>query len=116
TVLLPWWHIYWAPCFWWLTKQFKKAGIEVIFLCHNADDHEHNYLKRALSNLVLSNANRFIVHSKSDRNNLAYRFPSTPIEVTPMPVFSHFPPPRIELPRRRRVELLFFGFVRPYKG
>jgi glycosyltransferase involved in cell wall biosynthesis len=33
-----------------------------------------------------------------------------------MPLFQNFPPSKKLLPRRSRLELLFFGFVRSYKG
>jgi glycosyltransferase involved in cell wall biosynthesis len=38
------------------------------------------------------------------------------VAVHPHPVYHHLPPSDHVLPRRARLELLFFGFVRPYKG
>lgn len=115
-VLFPWWHVYWAPCFAWLCKQFKKKNIEIVFLCHNVVEHEDALWKRLITNFVLSNAHRFIVHTLIDRDNLLKDFPNSIIHVHALPVFDHFPQPTTKLPRRARLELLFFGFVRPYKG
>ena len=115
-VVFPWWHVYWAPCFAWICKQLKKDGIEIVFLCHNAVEHEDAHWKRLASDFVLSNADRFVVHTLVDKENLLKRFPDRPVEVHPIPVYEQFPQPTIELPRRARLELLFFGFVRPYKG
>ena len=42
--------------------------------------------------------------------------PSAEIAVYPHPVFNQYPAPQKTLPRRAPLELLFFGFVRPYKG
>lgn len=115
-VIFPWWHVYWAPCFAWLCSQLKKDGIEIVFLCHNAVEHEDVRWKRLVADFVLSSANRFVVHTEVDKKNLLKRFPDTPAKVHLLPVFDHFPPPTIVLPRRAKLELLFFGFVRPYKG
>lgn len=114
--ILPWWHVYWAPCFGWISRELKRNGIEVVFLCHNAIQHEDARWKRVISDFALSAASRFVVHTSTDKENLLQRFPSRSVQMHPMPVFEHFPLPGIELPRRARLELLFFGFVRPYKG
>src|SRR5690606_3346166 len=37
-------------------------------------------------------------------------------QVHPHPTFDGYPAPERHLPRRAPLELLFFGFVRPYKG
>lgn len=115
-VVFPWWHVYWAPCFIWFCRKFKKNGVEIVFLCHNAVEHESARWKGLISDLVLSYADRFVVHTSVDKKNLLARFPQTPAEVYPLPVFDHFPAPTEKLPRRAKLELLFFGFVRPYKG
>lgn len=114
--IFPWWHVYWTPCFAWLCNRLKNDGVEVAFLCHNAVEHDDAYWKRLAGNFVLSYADRFVVHTSADKKNLLKRFPAIPVDVHPLPVFDHFPPPSIALPRRAKVELLFFGFVRPYKG
>lgn len=115
-VLFPWWHVYWAPCFAWLCARLKKPGTEIVFLCHNVTEHDDAYWKRRVSTFVLSFADRFVVHTRSDQEDLLQRFPHRPVQVHPLPIFDHFPQPTYALPRRAKLELLFFGFVRPYKG
>lgn len=115
-VVFPWWHVYWTPCFAWFGRKFRREGFEIVFLCHNSVEHEDARWKSLLSDLALSYANRFVVHTAVDKNNLLARFPDRPINVHPLPVFDHFPQPSVVLPRRAKLELLFFGFVRPYKG
>ena len=115
-VLFPWWHVYWAPCFTWITRRLRKCGIQVVYFCHNAVEHESATWKRFISDIALSSADRFIVHTSKDKNNLLERFPNAHINVHPHPVYEQFPPSKHVLPRRAKVELLFFGFVRPYKG
>lgn len=117
-IIFPWWHVYWAPCFGWMASRLKRLlpGAELVFLCHNSLEHESAIWKRLLSNNVLSMATRFLVHTKEDRKNLRQWFPEKAVDVQFMPVFDNFPVPLGKLPRRKGLELLFFGFVRPYKG
>lgn len=117
-IVFPWWHVYWAPCFGWMANRLKHLlpSAELVFLCHNSLEHESAAWKRLLSNKVLSMATRFLVHTKEDRKNLRQWFPEKSVDVQFMPVFDNFPVPLGKLPRRKGLELLFFGFVRPYKG
>lgn len=115
-VIFPWWHVYWTPCFAWISKQLKQNNIEIVFFCHNAVEHEDARWKRHLADFVLSNANRFVVHTAVDKKSLVRRLPGIPVTIHPHPIYDQFPQPTKELPRRAKLELLFFGFVRPYKG
>lgn len=115
-VVFPWWHVYWAPCFAWLSRKLRKDGVEIVFLCHNVVEHESARWKRVLTDFVLSKGSRFVVHTSVDKQNLLNRFPDCLVAIHPLPVFDQFPQPTINLPRRAKLELLFYGFVRPYKG
>lgn len=115
-VVFPWWHVYWAPCFSYLASAFVKSGIETVFLCHNVIEHENGRWKQQLTRIALSHADRFVVHTSADRMNLLERFPGVRIDVYPHPVYEQFPDATEAFPRRAKLELLFFGLVRPYKG
>lgn len=117
-IIFPWWHVYWVLCFGWMANKLKDylPGVDLVFLCHNSIDHESAAWKRLLSNKVLSMATRFIVHTKADSKNLQQWFPEKAVSVQFMPVFDNFPDPLGKLLKRKKLELLFFGFVRPYKG
>ena len=115
-VILPWWHVYWSICFGYLINTLKHDGIEIAVICHNAVEHEDARWKHWLRNWALAGAGRFLVHSLADQKNLQNEFPGKSVSVHPLPIADQFPQANIELPRRARLELLFFGFVRPYKG
>lgn len=115
-VIIPWWHVYWAPCFGWIVRALQKRGVEIVIFCHNALEHERASWKEALSSRVLRLADRFVVHTRSDGDYLKSKFPGKKITTHPHPVHSTFPDPTRTLVRRASLELLFFGFVRPYKG
>jgi glycosyltransferase involved in cell wall biosynthesis len=115
-VIFPWWHVYWSPCFIWLAYKLRKRNAEIVFLCHNVVEHESAKWKQFITRFTFSFADRFIVHTSEDKRNLLDQIDSASVAVYPMPVFNHFPQPSQVLPRRAELELLFFGFVRPYKG
>ena len=115
-VLIPWWTVFWAPCFGYISRGLKKKGIEVIFFCHNVVEHEAATWKTILTRSVLRNAHRFVVHTKEEKTNLLTLLPDANITVHPHPIYDHFPEPDGKFPRRKSLELLFYGFVRPYKG
>jgi glycosyltransferase involved in cell wall biosynthesis len=114
--VIPWWTVYWAPCFGSIAKRLRRAGVRVVFLCHNVAEHESAGWKRWLTRRVLRHGTSFVVHTREDQANLAALLPGATALVRPIPVAEQFPEPHGTLPRRAALELLFYGFVRPYKG
>jgi len=115
-LIIPWWTVFWAPTFRYFAKTLKSPGREIVFFCHNVVDHESAYWKTLLSKNVLKLADRFVTHTKQDAEKLASLVPETQVTVHPHPIYDQFPPAKGVLPRRATLELLFYGFVRPYKG
>lgn len=115
-VIIPWWTIYWAPCTLYLARRLKQAGIPIQFLCHNVIDHEAKDWKRVLTSMVLRQGVTFLVQSSGEEECLRSLVPGSRVAVHPHPVFTQYPEPARELPRRAAREFLFFGLVRPYKG
>lgn len=116
-VVIPWWTVYWLPCFRYLAGTCRRAGARVIFLCHNVVEHEAAAWKSLATRMVLQQQGAgFLVHTGVDEANLRALLPKAAILVHPHPVYDHFPAAKGVLPKRGRLELLFFGFVRPYKG
>ena len=115
-VVITWWAVFWAPCLVCMARQLERRGVTVIFLCHNVLEHEAAPWKNFLTRAALSHRRAFIVHSEADAGKLKALAPTAPIHVHDHPIYSHFPPLASVLPRRAKLELLFFGFVRAYKG
>ncbi len=115
-VLIPWWTFFLAPLSGYLALALGRQSTEVIFFCHNVFDHEESAWKRLLARLVLQRVRRFVVHTREEARRLGELVPGAVVTVHPHPTHDHFPPPRGTLPRRADLELLFYGFVRPYKG
>jgi glycosyltransferase involved in cell wall biosynthesis len=116
SVIISWWTIFFLPCFGYIAQYLRKRGVQIIFLCHNVFDHEYASWKAGLTRLILSQGNAFLVHAKEEADRLKSIVKGARIVMHPHPIFCQFPRPVRRLPRRSRLELLFFGFVRPYKG
>lgn len=124
-LVVPWWVAFWAPQTITITRLARRGGhTQVLFICHNVVEHESSLPRRALTRWTLSGGDAFIVHSNDDRRNLEALLPGARIARTVLPSFGEVAgvAPAREAAREllgigpdERV-LLFFGFVRPYKG
>jgi glycosyltransferase involved in cell wall biosynthesis len=115
-VVMPWWTVYFAPCFRYLAGALRRRGRRVIFMCHNVVDHEASPLKKATAREVLRMADAFCVHNPSEAAELGALFDAPRVAVHPHPVYVHHPAAKGTLQRRAPLELLFFGLIRRYKG
>lgn len=115
-VLFDWWTLFWAPATALMARELRRRGVRVAFLCHNLFDHDASLLKRKLACSLLSQSDAFLVHSTEQAASLESTFPGKTVITHPVPLFDQFPSPSTRLPKRGRLELLFFGFIRPYKG
>ena len=115
-VVFHWWTIFWAPCVVFMANVLRRRGIRIALICHNLVDHDAGPLKAAVARHVLGVADAYLVHSSEHRHALHVDRPGKPVEQHPIPVYGHFPPATTPLAKRGRLELLFFGFIRPYKG
>lgn len=123
-LVIPWWVTFWAPHFAYIAKTLKRAtGCEVVVVCHNVVEHEANCLKRLLSKWVLSLADRIVTHSQEETER-ARALLGAKAKVTTgyLPTYSPTAPAVEDKAEARRElgisgpVLLFFGFVRKYKG
>lgn len=122
-VIMQWWHPYFAPCCRLLEFALGK-NITKLFICHNVFPHERFPLDRFLTKQVIRKGDAFIVHSKSEEKDLMSIKPDAMYRVNPHPTYSAFrmegmtkEQAREKLQKRPDERLLlFFGFVREYKG
>lgn len=122
-VMMQWWHPYFAPCYWILEsllgKKYKK-----MFICHNVFPHERFPLDKLLTKAVLKKADYFIVHAKSDGEDLLSIKADAKFRQNPHPTYHAFQVRKLSKEQAREELhktqdeklLLFFGFVREYKG
>jgi len=121
-VVIQWWVPFMAPMTAWLASRARHLGIRVIMVCHNVLPHERSRLDTSLVRMALSRADRLIVHSIVDRTQAEALLPGCAVEVAPFPSYADVRSAgwsREHARARVGVDgqvLLFFGFVRPYKG
>lgn len=115
-VLIPWWTFFLGPMSSYIASRLRRKGLQVAFLCHNVLDHEEAAWKRALTARALKQGCRFIAHSPIEGARIGRLIGASEVTVHPHPVYAQFPLIEKRLAPRAGLELLFYGFVRPYKG
>ena len=115
-VIINWCTLCWQPAFAYMARILKKKGVKVIFLCHNIGDHGDTGLKAKLSDFLLKQADGYIVHTAQEKNHISAVKEQAAVLLRPHPIYTHFPKAKKKLSRKAELELLFFGFIRPYKG
>lgn len=121
-VIIQWWHPYFSPCYWSICKFL--GNIKVLFVCHNVFPHERFPLDKFLTRHTLGRGDYFIVHSTQDETDLQSIKKSAIYRKTVLPTFNAFKlrnltreDGRAQLQYDNSEKLLlFFGFVRKYKG
>ncbi len=113
-VILPWWVSYWAPMYAYLHFLLKKKGNKVVFLCINVFEHEDSALKKVLTKFILGRADSLIVHSEQEKSTALEINPDAMVKKHLLPLFTYDIAPAVR--SDTGLHLLFFGFVRPYKG
>jgi glycosyltransferase involved in cell wall biosynthesis len=125
--VFQWWHPFFAPSYrtaaLWLKRHSPRTTR--VFLCHNVRPHEASLVDDGLLRLAYSGADAFLIHTEGDREELARLAPGKPIAVHPHPTYDVFDDlsegelSREEARSLLKLEgevLLFFGYIRAYKG
>lgn len=126
-LLLQWWVPYWTPCLATvagLVKRFTRIPIAIV--CHNVMPHDAGVFDRRLALTVLRYGDALIVHSEQDRYRLLALLPKARVVKAYLPTYAGLAElqggvdtaalrGQLNLPPGEPI-MLFFGFVRPYKG
>ncbi len=124
-LLLQWWTPFWSPMLFFLTRLIhRRTNIRIVFLCHHIIPPDGGMFDWFLARRILWRGHAFIVMSEEDFAFLRRALPWARIKGTthpPYDVFSHLPVSRSEARAQLGLDeqepvLLFFGFVRRYKG
>ncbi len=126
-LLLQWWVPYWTPCLTTIAYLIKRnTPIKLVFICHNVVPHEGGgVLDRRFALTVLRHGDALIVHSEQDRYRLLALLPQAHVVKAHHPTYADLADQSSTSPAHVRRDLglaaetpllLFFGFVRPYKG
>ncbi|GAB4118709.1 MAG: glycosyltransferase [Roseiflexaceae bacterium] len=122
-LILQWWTPFWLPLHMTVANAARRAGIPVIYLCHQLIEPDSSPMEWQIARLGLRDANAFVMLTRRESETLARALPNRPIRAAHLPVFDEFPPlptkaaarTELGLPVDRQI-MLCFGFVRRYKG
>lgn len=124
-LVLQWWTPFWTPTLAVLSTLVKRhTPVRILYLCHHITPPDGGPFDLVLARTVLSRGDEFIVLSESDYADLRRALPQASIHLAVLPTYDTFnqDPPSAAEGRQRlgygpddRV-VLFFGFVRRYKG
>jgi len=122
-LIIQWWVPYWALTFASIAFLVRKfTPTRVLFICHNVLPHEGSVIDRLSAKLALGQGHYFIVQSQKDWEDLQRLLPEAEIRRTALPIYDAFGSEAMEgYTAKRNLGLngpvmLFFGFVRKYKG
>ncbi|MDZ7338510.1 MAG: glycosyltransferase [candidate division KSB1 bacterium] len=122
-VIFKYWMPFFAPCYAavaFLTKLLHHTRI--LYICDNIVPHERTVFDAPLTRLALAYVDHFVVMSDTVHQDLLSFVPGADVKRVPHPVYSIFGEAVPKAEARRRLGLgegpliLFFGYVRAYKG
>jgi len=123
-LLLQWWTPFWIPLLLTVSVITRRAQIPILYLCHQMIEPDSSALELLLARPALRLGDAFIVVSQKDFAMAQRMLGDKPIRAGHHPIYDGFPQQglaRVEARARLGIEpdeplLLFFGFVRRYKG
>jgi glycosyltransferase involved in cell wall biosynthesis len=129
-LIYKYWIPFFAPCFFtisFLVKMFRKT--KVLFICDNVIPHEKRIGDKFFTRLVFSTVNYFIVQSKTvEKDLIKFNKKNKPYRLSPHPLYNIFGEKLRKNEARSFIEknynvkfdkekvILFFGYIRKYKG
>lgn len=122
-VIFQYWMPFFAPALGRIAKKAKKAGSKVLVVVHNAIPHERRPGDLSLSRSFLKMADGCVVMSEAVARDLETLGVEAPIKQVVHPIYDIFGASVPQETARAQLGLaptspilLFFGFIRPYKG
>ena len=124
-ILFSFWHPFFTPSYFTVAYLAKRVtNIAICYLCHNVLPHEQSLVDYLLVRCLFSTGDAFITHSQQDYNKVIKLCPQAKIYKSPHPTYQIFTTynkiaeddAKCKLGIAGKRVLLFFGFIRKYKG
>lgn len=122
-LIFKYWMPFFGPCFGTIARLVKrKRHTRVLFICDNIVPHERRPGDMLLTRYAFRQADGFIVQSGAVERDLNEHFPGSTYRNVPHPAYEYFGD---AIPKEQARELLgisaphvvlYFGYVRRYKG
>jgi glycosyltransferase involved in cell wall biosynthesis len=121
-LVYKWWIPFFGPAYAPVLAGARKGGAVTIMIADNLLPHEKRPFDETLTRLVTDRTDGYLVMSESVGRDVARLLPGAPVRRVPHPVYAQYGAAgrsREEARSRTGLSgdvLLFFGFVRRYKG
>lgn len=123
-VIFRYWMPFMAPCLGTIARKIRKNGhTKVVAIADNVIPHEQNFFDKPLTQYFINSCDGFVTMSQSVMQDLKLFDSNKPVLYNPHPMYENFGPqlPKNEARKKLGLEtdakyLLFFGFIRKYKG
>ncbi len=122
-ILFKYWMPFFAPCYATIASMARYLlRVQVLYICDNIVPHEKKPGDKLLSKIGLKFVDSFIVQSKTVLKDLLTFRPDAVYREIPHPVYEIFPPPIPKKEARKKLKIiednviLYFGYIRAYKG
>jgi glycosyltransferase involved in cell wall biosynthesis len=122
-VIIQWWVPYWALALASVAFLLRRfTPVKVVFICHNIVPHEGSIVDTFLTRLALAQGQYFILQSEKDLSDLKALLPHAQAVRTVLPLYDTYQWEVMEEAAAKAAlglagpVVLFFGFVRKYKG
>lgn len=122
-VVVQWWHPFFTPSYAAILAYLRRRcpTVRRILISHNTRPHEAVPGQDAALRLIARLCDSIIVHARSEYDLTLKIAPQATVKIVDYPMLAtgRSLPPRVEAQQRLGVSgrvLLFFGYVRPYKG
>jgi len=121
--LFVWWNPFFGPAYGTIARTLKRrTGCGIVFVAENVVSHENRFVDQYLTRYALGQADYFLVLSGVVHSRIHSLYPTVPIRQAALPIYDCYMPEgldRAEVRRSLGLErptVLFFGYVREYKG
>ncbi len=122
-VIIRYWMSFMAPAFGTIARELKKSGARIISITDNIVPHEKRFFDSAFTNYFLSACDGFLSMSKEVQQQAQALQPNKTVAYVPHPMYDMFGPviDKVDAISKLGLDpqyhyLLFFGFIRKYKG
>ena len=125
-LVVKFWIPLMAPCLGTIARLCKRRGIRVVSILDNVIPHEPHFWDKWLIRYFIGSVDRFVAMSESVREDCRKFLPANrheAVSFNPHPLYDNFGEAvekaaarkALDLPQDKTI-LLFFGFIRDYKG
>jgi D-inositol-3-phosphate glycosyltransferase len=122
-LIFKYWLPFFGPCFGTIAGlSKKKSATKVLFICDNIIPHERRPGDLLFTRYAFRRSDYFVVQSDTVERELNRLFPGSKYRKVPHPVYENFGTPqpkesaKAALGISAKKVILYFGYVRPYKG